>query len=1120
MVIMNYNRQKLREKMIELIMNAVIADASGKDKDTVEGRPSQIFFIGNLSTKPRSGELQKVATKMSPNSIGLEILLPLDMPEDAILKVSPAGAFYYRVFPKYEEQKAYSDKLLSKKSKSINFIEKFRKIKFVTSFQISARDAIKQCEENGEINVQFCDFCRNLWEQTKQDKLFFAPVLYGGKAPTVNVPIETIKEKAEYEKFIESKKSDVKCRWGFEIIIKCFKTLAGYRVLILFVNNMEAEEERKMRKIVENYIFESNMHIKSSIPLKSFDLDQLEKNYKHDRKVEASGINCSFDKLSECEIETNYIPIFRQTRRVPRNMGHIKFSDMQNNPIPALDSLKTSMKASYADFIKKYEKQAKTETEKEEFEKDAKLVSDEIERFSNGIEQLKKYEDALRAFRLMNKAFSMTGKFDSWHPFQIVFITSLVPDIIAERHPEIKNSREKVDLLYFPTGGGKTEAFLGLAVFQAFYDRISGKKFGVSIITKFPLRMLSLDQMRRIAEIFAKAEMVRRQEKDIGTKDYHPFSVGYFVGEKITPNKLVKYDDQNRQYKSLLDELDGEKLEKYHILSICPFCGDDVKISKDRERQRLTHICANKNCIGELPIYISDVEIFRYVPTFIVGTLDKMASIGLQINFRNMLGAISHECEIHGFSSSSTCTERELCKAELKELPQYDYSPSLLIQDEMHLVRETLGSFDSHYETLISHMISKFSGKGKKIKIVGATATLSDSTYNEHVNHLYLRNAIKFPAALETFTQDSGDIARVIVGIMPHSKSLINSMEDIITSISAIVQKWIGNSAILSRNMGGEYPEDAIKKELRDFWTILSYHVKKNDAYQLDRSVSTRINEMLQNDMKLKRLKRKSLTGDINFKEIKEVMNRVKDENSYENILDLIIATSIISHGVDIDVLNLMTFMGMPGNNAEYIQALSRVGRRSPGLVFAVFNPTRERDRSYFKYFKKFHQVSDLLIEPAPIQRWSKKVLEKTCSGVFCAAVYSYFDFITRKMRKENNIDKLIFPKNFKEAMKKGIIIDSDIIDFVKECYTEGNVASLADFVEKTKILSSQCIDSILKLDINAIRPYDILGNFLAPQPLKNLRDVEEGAFVALNEKSAAIISRGTITEAEFTEEE
>ncbi len=131
--------------MIELIMDSVIADASGKDKDIAEGRPSQMFFIGNLSTKPKHGELQKVATKMSPNSIGLEILLPLDMPEDANLKISPSGAFYYKILPGYEEQKAYSDKISSKKRKSVSFIEKFKKIKFGTSFQINARDAIKQC---------------------------------------------------------------------------------------------------------------------------------------------------------------------------------------------------------------------------------------------------------------------------------------------------------------------------------------------------------------------------------------------------------------------------------------------------------------------------------------------------------------------------------------------------------------------------------------------------------------------------------------------------------------------------------------------------------------------------------------------------------------------------------------------------------------------------------------------------------------------------------------------------------------------------------------------------------------------------------------------------------------
>jgi len=1125
---MNYNRQKLREKMIDLIMQSVISDASGEGKHVVDIRPSQIFFVGNLSTKPRLGELQKVATKLSPNSIGIEILLPLDVPEGSTLTISPSGAFYYRVFPDYKSQKSYSDRLSSKKRKSVDFIERFKKRTFSKSFSIDVQDTIRKCETDTEVNFPFNDFCSDIWNEIKQEKDLFSPISIGNKPPSINIPIDVMKTEADFESFINGRKQELDCNWGFEINIKCFKTVSGYRMVILFVNNKDYIEDQKIKKSIENYIFESKINIKSVVPLKAFILDQLEKNYKHDRTVEAAGINCSFTKLSTHEIETNHVPIFRQPRRVARNMGGIKFKDLNERPIQVLNSLKASMKSSYNIFSQKFAMRAKTHEEKEEFEKDMNLIKNEIERFENGIEHINKYKDSFRAFQLMNQTFEMSvkEKYDSWYPFQIVFITSLVPDVIAERHPEAKNFRNHADLLYFPTGGGKTEAFLGLAIFQAFYDRISGKKFGVSVITKFPLRMLSLDQMRRIAEIFAKAETIRKSEPDIGKEEYHPFSVGYFVGAKVTPNKLIEWDytqGPRGGYKNILEDLesDKEKLSKFQLISKCPFCESNVDMVADKARIRLAHVCINKNCVGELPIYITDTEIFRYVPTFIVGTLDKMASIGQQINFRNILGAISHECELHGFSSSIVCTEdKSGCKSELKPVPKYDYSPSLLIQDEMHLVRETLGSFDSHYETAIAHLISVFSDKNKRIKIVCATATLSDKTYNDHVNHLYLRDAIKFPAALEIFTDESNDTARMIVGLMPHSKTLINSMEEIIISMSNTVQTWVNDTSTLKSLLSEDYPDETIQKELRDFWTILTYHIKKNDAYQLSRSVSTRINETLQNELQLKTLRRKTLTGDVNFKEIKQVMNKVKEEKNYENALDLIIATSIISHGVDIDALNLMTFMGMPGNNAEYIQALSRVGRQRTGLVFAVFNPTREKDRSYFKHFEKFHQLSDLLIEPTPIQRWSKKVVEKTCPGIFCGAIYSYFDFIVNSAQKLIKPNKLNFPRNFKEVLRSGVIKDEEIIEFIKKCYTDGTVNSPPDFIEKVKSTASECVNSIIRLDISTIPPHHIIGTFLSPQPLQNLRDVEEGVFVALTEKSISILRKGIIKETDFTEED
>lgn len=624
------------------------------------------------------------------------------------------------------------------------------------------------------------------------------------------------------------------------------------------------------------------------------------------------------------------------------------------------------------------------------------------------------------------------------------------------------------------------------------------------------MRMLSLQQLQRIADIFAMAELVRRKQTDISGEGYDPFTVGYYVGENNTPNKLVDYDENQRKYTtSSLDawQRDPEQVQKYLVVSRCPFCGEAIKVKADPKNVRLYHWCDNPDCEsrGPLPVFVTDTEIYRYLPTLIVSTLDKLVACGFQRNFRNILGGAFIKCPAHGYSSSWKCTER-ICTIPQKDLALVnltDPSPSLLIQDELHLVRESLGCFASHYETFFNYAVTSLSGEvKKKVKIIGATATASN--YEVQTRHLYQKDAIRFPTNIRLYLRESDRTSRIIVGIMPHAKTTINSMEDIIFAISREHQLLLRKT---TEELSAALSAETIDREMfrdvsQDFQTQVAYHVKKIDAEQLSRSVWSRINRWLEREG-LDTILSRNLTGDVTFHRVRNTMSEIENPAAGQAV-GLVTATSLISHGIDIDKLNLMVFMGMPSNNAEYIQALSRVARKEEGLVIVLFNPIRERDQSYYRYFMKFHELSHLLIEGVPINRWAPSALERTSSGIFTAALYSYFDLqITRNSQKG-----ISTVATFKKALNEHTITEEEIKNFVKGSYGVDLLAPpQKEMVER--LLDervSSYIGSILNFEGDQNTMLFLVVDCENGGPLRSLRSVDSGVSISLNPPTLHIL--------------
>jgi hypothetical protein len=1101
-------KQKTCERFSELLVETVKSRVTGSSYERVYERPSNKFFVGTLCTQNEKGD-RSIQTKISPFSMGLEFLIKKKDVGKGAIKIKPSSYFYYRVLPTYEEQKVHAaeelglsrealDKEISSKSKlGIRIRKVFKKIS-LPNVELSAD--LKDFGKKGIISDNY-KAIEELINTVKADPKRFKKRI-GKIEQFQKIPLESLKSEDAFNEVISSwGTKEIEPKWSFDIVYK----ISDYsndlaKITVMMLNSCTS----KSSDTSENFLFETKLDVKvEGASIQDFIIDYLKDDYKYDGNVKGNGINCSVIMIDRHHVITEQMPVFRQKKFKSNPDIKPKFDALSSNPLKELKGISASMKSKLLDF-KSMGQNIESDMGKLNFENDINQFEKEIERFDTGISVLEKYPNVMKAFKLMNETFSKSSakSFDSWRLFQIVFIVMLLPDVAAEEYEEIKNYRDIVDVIYFPTGGGKTEAYLGIVIFSAFFDRIRGKHAGVTAITKFPLRLLSLQQLQRIADLFAKAELVRRAEPAISKKPNEPFSVGYYVGENNTPNVLV---DKNEMYGKNIDYLtqianSPEEAEKYLIVARCPFCDEySVKIEPDFEHTRLLHRCTNTKCEEDvLPVYITDVEIYRYLPTFIVSTLDKMAICGWQRNFRNLYGQVKLKCPKHGYTSSEYCVEKN-CNVkhdEFEKVEIYDPTPSLLIQDEMHLVRESLGTLDSHYETFLSHYQRSLTGGKKEAKVITATATISE--YELQTRHLYMKKAMQFPSSgpskTETFYayEDNNELNRLMVGVLPHNKTIIYSVLDILQSISETVQHWKNHPDDLASKLDASKQE--IDEMLEYYSTILSYNLAKRRGDRIKHSVSVMVNQGLAKQG-FNEIRQKSLTGDISFSEIREILNVL--ESGKENDIDLIIATSMISHGVDINKLNLMIFTEMPRNTAEYIQALSRVGRAIPGIVFVVMNPTMERDQSYYKYFEKFHEFKDMLVEAVPINRWAKFSINRTLPGIFTATILNYFDLKVKGVHKG-----IYLPSSFNQAQTNGTLKDDEILNFILESYKadQDQLGINFDKIIKTKV-------SKYIADITGSIRKNFINDAIHDKPMFSLRDVESLIEISPTNESYQAIS-------------
>jgi hypothetical protein len=945
----------------------------------------------------------------------------------------------------------------------------------------------------------------------------------GGPDDSVQVPETVLQDLSgqAYYNFCRALNTQVVPEWAWKVEVTprlsdVTDDLSERLLMIRFTNITPVFKPRYERTSnFETFMFEVEAGFAfercESLP---FEFALAPRGFRYDPYILARGFNCNIRRADEndsVQLVTTTVPLYRQLRYQTQTQPAAQFADLARDPIPVLEAILVGMQEYLGDWEQGeqyYSAQSWWNTAYQaEYDRDRKVFEQEIERFRAGLELIRDNADVRLAFQLTNETFRRGPK-KAWRLFQIVFLVSQIPGIAVLADPTLADPAERrvVDIIYFPTGGGKTEAYLAVIVFHCFFDRLRGKKAGITAWTRFPLRLLTLQQTQRVADVIGLAELVRReqtQEPRLSGRGVAGFAVGYFVGSNATPNKL------SPPYPGQIGEPDWEiaqdpdERQRWKRIVTCPSCRTNtVIVDFDEKAVRLRHRCTQPNCRfenGYLPVYVVDNEVYRYLPSVVVGTIDKLAGIGNQAKMSLMLGQVEGRCKLHGYYAGK-CSQDECDDPSqlVREVPEGLSGPTLFVQDELHLLTEGLGTFDSHYETFVQRLMQEF-GQTQPIKIIASSATIE--AFQRQVEHLYGRapeEARVFPGlgpqlGASFYAQTLKYPQRLFIGIIPHNKTIFNSILELIQYYHEVIQDLQNLSSNMPNPYGGTIlPGTQDWKQLLDWYaTSITYFLATRDLH----SIKTDLEAAVIPDLEQKGYRPlliSELTGSVGTSEVAATLERLERKSPPPP--DVVLATNMISHGVDVDYLNAIVFYGMPARVAEYIQSSSRVGRTHVGLVFMCLHPAHERDQSHYIYFSKFHEFLGQLIEPVAINRWSRFSVTRTLPGLFMATMLQLL--ASRSGQKSRGLyTRLDFVK---KQIRDGAITFDDFIPLLEEAYQVVEIDSPAAnaFREEIRLRVEQFFDQI----VNAGAHIEWVSDALIPPPMRSLRDVDEQLLVELDD--------------------
>lgn len=1120
--------------------------------------PQNTYFIGNLKPKPESEEgtfsQREFQSKLAPSAFGAEFLINTKSLPQAI-EVELSWACYYRAIPTWEQQMKWlkreipeppqrstitvpNDLEVSSESIPLTEEDAFEPPRQYdnnsANEQLFFRFKKHRCcakgtlhllnDENGKLILSTTDLKEvidaEIARAIKEIKEDPEALRLDNAGQVFTVPESALQSEQAFKRFMNSKTVFPDFLWAWEITEKFYVYESSLDKAVLLIQFLNATPEPRNRRAVEPFFFEATAKFgfKKDV-MHPFTLELAPENFRYDRKLWGRGFNCGLDTLDNTSQNfiTTHIPQFDQMRYQSQDKPQARFDDLEANPILVLKEILTKMEqyvgawdtqeTNYATLLG-----IEWDKHKPEYETDKRQFLNEIERFRLGLSLIEKDPDIFLAFQLANRVFNEAGKNTpkvSWRLFQIVFIVTQIPGIAALKpeHAEYMPDREMVDIIYFPTGGGKTEAYLGTLVFHAFFDRLRGKKAGVTAWIRFPLRLLTLQQTQRMADVFGIAELIRRNHADkrLNSSGISRFAVGYYVGTDATPNKLhpPKGSMSDPDWSTAIDPVARQKWKR--IIS-CPSCKTPtVRIEFDPDLVKVIHKCNNANCAfedGILPVYVIDNEIYRYLPTVMVGTIDKLAFLGIERKLSMVFGKVDGVCRKHGFFNDKCC-QKDCDNTELKRaVPEGLSGPTLFLQDELHLLKEGLGTFDSHYETYAQFLLREC-GAIAPLKIIASSATIEK--YGRQVQHLYGKKpdqARRFPgpgptAETSFYAETLKHPQRLFVGIIPHNKTLFNAMLEMIEYYHTVLHELVVLPRGTANPYGGQYlvGSDEWNKLLDLYYSSLTYFLATRDLDSFKTDLQNHVNNNIFRSNGIPPVNIKELTGQTTSDEVASTLDLLGKVHTPSDGKEAVLATSMVSHGVDIDRLNAMFFYGMPRQNAEYIQASSRVGRKHIGIVFNCFHPIRERDQSHYGYYQKYHEFLGQLVEPAAINRWATYGIDKTLPGLFNGMLLQLFS-----NRQAEGRGKFYIPEAVKRLFADQVLTREEFIELLKRAY---KADPLED--ERNQLFVDR-IEYSVRFYVGRIHAASATAKFVSEtlrphRPMNSLRNMDQPIEIHLDRK-------------------
>lgn len=861
----------------------------------------------------------------------------------------------------------------------------------------------------------------------------------------------------------------------------------------------------------------------------------------------AIGLNCGVASEQTADVltlRTTWSPRFVQPRIIPRAPNApVSFADLGSENRAVTDLL--AIPQAYLAWIAQEEGRLRTavreglsaaeaEAESQRLEQDLTDQRREAGYIDRGIRLLSQSQEAYRALAsasgaqraalerraapyrawlLTNESFLNRDGGDrrrGWRLFQLAFILAHIPTF-ASRMEEYRASFDPLldeaaaSLLYFPTGGGKSEAFYGTLMFAMFLDRLRGKSRGVTAMIRYPLRLLTLQQGQRLLRLVTAAELVRINRQVPGW----PFEIGFWVGGNNTPNRYSYVpsivpreddadhpDDRQLEEEANLADPDAQRSAAryrefraaFNKVPQCPTCGSATGLrrfeSEGTTARRLGIVCFNVECTFNrahttrtpLPFLLTDDTIYARAPPIVLGTIDKLAMLGQRTStIRQLIGMFglargvgptghlvspSNEGDIAGWLTDDGY-QPVFPAFRQGQRVFFDPFPSLIIQDEAHLLEESLGTFSGLFDSLLEEVFAEIdelagqelhvsrvwlegqAGRFRTPKVIAATATISNP--DRQLEVLYQRLPLRFPCpgpdiyrsffaepapapaenpariALEQtlplyeVPERTSPWMRLFVSLMTNDATHTVTAVGVLSAYHSIITAlWRGlldpatRAATIDRlessqgtDEGSAWRREAVRRAteggrendvfaLVDLHRIaLAYVTNKKGGDQVMDALDAAVRQRHRTGHQpLDGFVSRLISGGIDMKEIQEIM--VEAESGHpgtpfpplDTQLRSVVATSAISHGVDVDRFNSMFFAGLPSDIAEYIQASSRVGRTHVGFVMLVPTPQSRRDRYVVETHDIFHRFLERMIAPPAVERWAENAIRRVLASL------------------------------------------------------------------------------------------------------------------------------------------